>query len=63
MSAASPCINVCRIDPVASLCVGCHRSLDEIARWRDMTDAQRQRVLQALPMRRRALEQARQAQQ
>jgi len=29
----SPCINVCRIDPVQSLCSGCFRSLDEIAAW------------------------------
>ncbi|MBL8235566.1 MAG: DUF1289 domain-containing protein [Hyphomicrobiaceae bacterium] len=63
MTVASPCINVCRIDPVANLCSGCYRSLDEIARWRDLSDGQRARVLQALPMRKRALAQAQQAQQ
>jgi predicted Fe-S protein YdhL (DUF1289 family) len=29
----SPCTNVCTIDPVTGLCVGCLRTLDEIARW------------------------------
>ncbi len=29
----SPCINVCRIDPVQPVCTGCYRSLDEIAAW------------------------------
>ncbi len=30
---ASPCINVCRIDPRSGLCEGCFRTLDEIAAW------------------------------
>ena len=28
----SPCIRVCRLD-ARSVCVGCGRTLDEIARW------------------------------
>lgn len=48
---ASPCIRLCRIDPASSLCVGCLRSLDEIARWSAMTPAQQQDVLDALPAR------------
>ena len=36
------------------LCIGCHRSLDEIARWPEMSDAQRASVLAALPARRSA---------
>ncbi len=30
---ASPCISVCRMDESGGLCVGCLRTLDEIARW------------------------------
>jgi len=27
----SPCIGICIIDPLTEYCVGCHRSLKEIA--------------------------------
>ncbi|TNB99694.1 DUF1289 domain-containing protein [Paracoccus marcusii] len=27
----SPCIKLCRIDAVRNLCLGCHRTLAEIA--------------------------------
>jgi predicted Fe-S protein YdhL (DUF1289 family) len=47
----SPCINVCAIDAGTGLCSGCGRSLDEIARWARMTDAERQRVMRELPAR------------
>ena len=47
----SPCINVCAIDAGTGLCAGCSRSLDEIARWATMTDAERQRVMRELPAR------------
>ena len=30
---ASPCISVCQMDEDSGLCVGCLRTLDEIARW------------------------------
>ena len=33
MDVASPCINVCRMDAQTGLCVGCYRTIDEIARW------------------------------
>lgn len=41
----SPCINVCRMDPVTGLCEGCLRSLDEIARWAQTTDDDRRQIL------------------
>jgi predicted Fe-S protein YdhL (DUF1289 family) len=37
----SPCISVCRIDPDSGFCEGCQRTLDEIADWGTMTDADR----------------------
>ncbi|RBC30589.1 CoA pyrophosphatase, partial [Xanthomonas oryzae pv. oryzae] len=40
----SPCIGVCSLD-AQSHCVGCLRSLDEIARWMSMSDAERQNYL------------------
>jgi predicted Fe-S protein YdhL (DUF1289 family) len=41
----SPCNRVCTLDPASGLCLGCGRSLDEIARWTQMTDAERARVV------------------
>ncbi|MCC8537143.1 CoA pyrophosphatase [Xanthomonas axonopodis pv. poinsettiicola] len=40
----SPCIGVCSLD-AQSHCVGCLRSLDEIARWMSMSDTERQELL------------------
>ena len=44
----TPCINVCQMDPARGLCLGCRRTLDEIARWAEMSDAERERILSAL---------------
>jgi predicted Fe-S protein YdhL (DUF1289 family) len=48
----SPCISVCRIDAATGLCVGCLRTLDEIAAWGALDDAARRRVWQAIALRR-----------
>ena len=42
---ASPCIQVCRIDPTSGVCRGCLRTLDEIAGWSDSTSAEKRAVL------------------
>jgi len=47
----SPCVNVCQMDPRRGLCLGCARTLDEIARWAQMSDAERERVMAELPQR------------
>ncbi|HZO01337.1 MAG TPA: DUF1289 domain-containing protein, partial [Burkholderiales bacterium] len=52
----SPCIKVCQMDPARGVCIGCCRTLDEIARWGGMTDAQRTAVMQELPARRKTLD-------
>ena len=51
----SPCIAVCRIDLSKEVCAGCYRTLEEIARWRNMTDIERNTVLAAVTRRREAL--------
>ena len=48
----SPCVEVCQLDAGLGTCVGCLRTLDEIARWSGMDDAERKAVLAALPARR-----------
>ena len=55
MAVASPCINLCRINPASGLCEGCLRTLAEIAAWGTADDAARLRVLAALPLRRARL--------
>ncbi len=46
---ASPCVKICLVHPEARICVGCLRTLDEIATWGRMTDEARREVLAALP--------------
>jgi uncharacterized protein len=45
----SPCVKICVVHPETRLCVGCRRSIDEIARWSRMTADERRDVLAALP--------------
>jgi predicted Fe-S protein YdhL (DUF1289 family) len=52
MNFESPCIKVCSLDASTGLCVGCLRTLDEIAGWTELTDAERAAIMQALPTRR-----------
>jgi predicted Fe-S protein YdhL (DUF1289 family) len=53
---ASPCISVCVVDPRGgSVCVGCGRTLDEIAAWVDLDDDARRAVIARLPARLAAL--------
>ena len=53
---ASPCNKVCVMNEEMGLCRGCYRTLDEIARWGQMSDAKRERVLENLAKRRAALD-------
>ena len=47
----SPCIAVCVPDPDTGYCLGCFRTLDEIAAWTTMTAAEKHAVLAALKKR------------
>ena len=51
----SPCTNVCRIDPASGWCVGCLRTIDEIAAWGSLGDAAKRVVWELLPLRRQTL--------
>lgn len=50
----SPCVNVCVMDESNRHCRGCFRTLQEIAAWSAMTDAERAGVMAELPSRRPA---------
>jgi predicted Fe-S protein YdhL (DUF1289 family) len=51
---ASPCIDVCRMNPSTGLCDGCFRTIDEIASWSSFDDAQKAEVLTQAQVRRKA---------
>ena len=48
----SPCISLCEIDAASGQCLGCARTLDEIAAWGSGTAEWRAAVMAALPGRR-----------
>jgi hypothetical protein len=50
-SIETPCIRICVVHPILRLCRGCGRSLDEIARWIDLSEAERTRIMAQLPPR------------
>ena len=52
-SIATPCVQVCVVEGASSLCLGCYRTLSEIAGWSAMTDAERAVIMAALPGRER----------
>jgi predicted Fe-S protein YdhL (DUF1289 family) len=47
----SPCIKICVIHPEERLCVGCYRSIEEIATWSRLTPAEREAITADLPAR------------
>lgn len=51
----SPCVSVCRMDPGTGWCVGCQRSIEEIAAWGSLPDAAKRAVWKRLPERREAM--------
>jgi uncharacterized protein len=50
MNITSPCINVCKLDS-RDICTGCYRTRDEIARWTQMTEAERWQIISICRMR------------
>jgi predicted Fe-S protein YdhL (DUF1289 family) len=47
----TPCVKVCVVDGQSGNCLGCGRTLGEIARWARFSDAERDAVIAALPAR------------
>ena len=52
---ASPCVNVCHMNPRHGLCVGCYRTLEEIARWSALDEPERAQIVVTLRERRAQL--------
>lgn len=51
-SIVTPCIQVCAIDGASGLCLGCYRTLKEVAAWARFSDTERATIMAALPSRR-----------
>jgi hypothetical protein len=49
---ATPCIQVCTVDGKSGLCLGCFRTLAEIARWSKFSEDERTMLMETLPARR-----------
>jgi len=48
----SPCVQVCIVDGPSGLCLGCFRSLSEISSWSQMSEDERQVIMNGLQGRR-----------
>ena len=46
---ATPCVKVCYVDGKSGLCLGCFRTLPEIARWSRFSDEERAAIMSELP--------------
>jgi predicted Fe-S protein YdhL (DUF1289 family) len=45
---STPCVNICVVDPLSALCIGCGRSTAEIASWRDLSEPERVAIIGVL---------------
>ncbi|ABQ60756.1 conserved hypothetical protein [Brucella ovis ATCC 25840] len=52
----SPCILVSTMDAKTGFCLGCARTLDEIAQWSSMNSGKQRAVLALLPARHKVLD-------
>jgi len=48
---STPCVRICVVDPVSALCIGCGRTVAEIAAWPAMAEPERIAVMAGLDAR------------
>lgn len=48
---STPCIKVCIVDGKRGLCIGCGRTLAEIAAWGSLEEERRRAIMADLPAR------------
>ncbi len=51
MAMSTPCTGVCTIEPQSGLCLGCGRTLPEVARWGRISEEERLTIMTTLPAR------------
>jgi predicted Fe-S protein YdhL (DUF1289 family) len=44
----SPCIKICKLDPKQQFCLGCKRTVEEIAKWSSFTEQQQIIIIEQL---------------
>lgn len=49
---ATPCVKICVVDGESGLCLGCYRTLAEVAGWARFSDAERAEIMADLTARR-----------
>ena len=49
---ATPCVKVCVVDGESGLCLGCYRTLAEVAAWSRLSEAEREAIMADLSRRR-----------
>lgn len=47
----TPCVAICMMDPKTNMCLGCGRTLPEIARWGRMESTERLSIMARLKQR------------
>jgi len=47
----TPCVAICMMDPKTNMCLGCGRTLPEIARWGRMESSERLSIMAGLRQR------------
>jgi uncharacterized protein len=48
---STPCIKLCAVSGATGLCIGCGRTLAEIAGWGALDEGQRRAIMDELPKR------------
>jgi predicted Fe-S protein YdhL (DUF1289 family) len=48
----TPCVKVCVVDGESGLCLGCYRTLAEVAGWARLSEDRRAALMDELPARR-----------
>jgi uncharacterized protein len=48
---STPCVNVCVLDPLSAVCIGCGRTGEEITAWATMSEPERIAVMAELDQR------------
>ena len=51
---STPCVKICVVDPLSALCIGCGRTVAEIAAWSEMSEGERRDIMAGLDERMRA---------
>jgi uncharacterized protein len=54
----SPCVNICLLDAETGACIGCGRTIQQIAGWASMSEQERCTIMRELPSRMQRLEAA-----